>query len=76
MEKVVEICEKYDIPHVPILNTDYILPDTLEELQNYVEGENSKIDGLPKEGIVFYDKKTGQQYFKFVSPEFLIKYHN
>lgn len=76
MEKVVEICEKYDIPHVPILNTDYVLPDTLEELQNYVEGENSKIDGLPKEGIVFYDKKTGQQYFKFVSPEFLIKYHN
>ena len=76
MEKVVEICEKYDIPHVPILNTNYILPDTLEELQNYVEGENSKIDGLPKEGIVFYDKKTGQQYFKFVSPEFLIKYHN
>ena len=76
MEKVVEICEKYDIPHVPILNTNYVLPDTLEELQNYVEGENSKIDGLPKEGIVFYDKKTGQQYFKFVSPEFLIKYHN
>ena len=76
MEKVIEICEKYDIPHVPILNTNYVLPDTLEELQNYVEGENSKIDGLPKEGIVFYDKKTGQQYFKFVSPEFLIKYHN
>lgn len=76
MEKVVEICEKYDIPHVPILNTNYVLPDTLEELQNYVEGENSKIDSLPKEGIVFYDKKTGQQYFKFVSPEFLIKYHN
>ena len=75
MEKTVEICEKYDIPHVPILDTNYILPDTLEELQAFVEGEGSRIDGLPKEGIVFYDKKTGQQYFKFVSPEFLIKYH-
>ena len=75
MEKVVEICEKYDLPHVPILDTDYILPDTIEELQTYVEGEMSKIDNLPKEGIVFYDK-TGQNYFKFVSPNFLMKYHN
>ena len=54
---------------------NYILPDTLEELQNYVEGEMSRIDGKEKEGIVFYDKETGQQYFKFVSPNFLMKYH-
>lgn len=75
MEKTAEICEKYNLPHVPILNTNYILPDTLEELQSFVEEENSQIDGLPKEGIVFYDKVTGKQYFKFVSPEYLIKYH-
>ena len=75
MEKVVELCEKYDLPHVPILNDNYILPDTIEELQNYVEGEMSEIDGLEKEGIVFYDKATGTQYFKFVSPSFLMKYH-
>jgi hypothetical protein len=75
MNKVVELCEKYDLPHVPILNDNYILPDTIEELQNYVEGEMSKIDGLEKEGIVFYDKATGAQYFKFVSPNFLMKYH-
>ena len=75
MDKVIEICEKYNLPHVPILNDNYILPDTIEELQNYVESEGSKIDGLPKEGIVFYDKQTGQIYFKFVSPSFLMKYH-
>lgn len=75
MDKVVELCEKYDLPHVPILNDNYILPDTIEELQNYVEGEMSKIDGFEKEGIVFYDKATGAQYFKFVSPNFLMKYH-
>ena len=75
MDKVVELCEKYDLPHVPILNDNYILPDTIEELQDYVEGEMSKIDGLEKEGIVFYDKETGTQYFKFVSPNFLMKYH-
>ena len=75
MDKVVEICEKYNLPHVPIINDNFILPDTLEELQEYVEGQMSLIDGKEKEGIVFYDKATGQQYFKFVSPNFLLKYH-
>ena len=75
MEKVVELCEKYDLPHVPIIDNNYILPDTLEELQTYVESAPSAIDGLEKEGIVFYDKETGTQYFKFVSPLFLMKYH-
>ena len=76
MDKVVEICEKYEIPHVPIVDDNFIFPDTIEELQAYVEGESSKIDGKPREGIVFYDKATGQQYTKFVSPEFLLKFHN
>lgn len=75
MDKTIEICEKYDLPHVPIIDENYILPDTLDELKEYVEGQASLIDGLPKEGIVFYDKETGQQYFKFVSPDFLVKYH-
>ena len=75
MEKVVELCEKYDLPHVPIINNNYVLPDTLEELQTYVESAPSAIDRLEKEGIVFYDKETGTQYFKFVSPSFLMKYH-
>ena len=75
MYKVVEICEKYNLPHVPILDDNYILPDTIEELQNYVESKGSEIDNKEKEGIVFYDKQTGQTYFKFVSPSFLMKYH-
>lgn len=75
MEKVVKLCEKYDLPHVPIIDNNYILPDTIEELQTYVESASSSIDGLEKEGIVFYDKETGTQYFKFVSPSFLMKYH-
>lgn len=76
MDKVVEICEKYEIPHVPIIDDNFIFPDTLDELQKFVEGEGSRIDGKPREGIVFYDKATGQTYTKFVSPEFLIKFHS
>lgn len=76
MEKTVEICEKYGLPHVAIIDANYILPDTLEELQEFVEGGNSEIDGGMREGIVFYDKETGQQYFKFVSPNYLLTYHS
>lgn len=76
MDKVVDLCTKYDLPHVPIIDNNFIFPDTIEELQSYVESEKSQIDGKEKEGIVFYDKETGNLYTKFVSPEFLIKYHN
>lgn len=76
MDTVVEICEKYDLPHVAIIDDNYILPDTLDELQSFVESTPSAIDGQMKEGIVFYDKETGQEYFKFVSPNYLMKYHS
>lgn len=76
MDKTVEICEKYGLPHVHIVDDNYIFPDTIDELQAFVENEGSEIDGKMREGIVFYDKATGQQYFKFVSPEFLLKYHS
>ena len=75
MDKVVEIAEKYDIPHVPIVCDEYIFPNTIEEVQAFVEGAPSQIDGKPREGIVFYDKATGQTYTKFVSPEYLCHWH-
>jgi len=75
MNKVVEICTKYDLPHVPIIDYNYILPNTLNELQKFVEKYSSNLDDKEKEGIVFYDSKTGQRYFKFVSPNYLIRYH-
>ena len=76
MDKVIEITNKYKLPHVPIIDCHFIFPDTMEALQTYVESSPSMIDGLPREGIVFYDKATGQRYTKFVSPEFLMKYHS
>ena len=76
MYETVALCEKYGLPHVAIVDDNYILPDTIEELQEFVEGAPSEIDGGMREGIVFYDKKTGQQYFKFVSPNYLLSYHS
>lgn len=65
--------ESVFIPCVPIINTDFVLPATCEELLEIATGK-SQIDGLPREGIVFRDNK-GERSFKAVSNEFLIKYH-
>ena len=59
---------------VPVLDTNYKLLATCEELLAYAEGK-SMIDGQPREGIVFRDK-NGEESFKAVSNSFLEKYHN
>ena len=62
------------VPCVPILDVDFILPDTVEELLDIATG-NSAIDGKPREGIVFRSP-DGEKSFKAVSNEFLMKFHN
>lgn len=65
---------QYNIPWVPILDENYILPDTVEELRAFSHSEGSRIDGVIKEGIVFRSQ-NGSISFKCVDPEFLMKYH-
>lgn len=66
--------EMNGIPCVPIVAEFYTLPDTLEELREFVDSDTSVIDGEIREGIVFrsYD---GSRSFKCVSPTYLMKYH-
>ena len=61
------------IPCVPVVNDEYILPDTVDEILEYVKGQ-SVIDGGMREGLVFrsYD---GKKSFKAVSNDYLLKYH-
>lgn len=65
-------CNQQGLNFVPILATDYILPDTVEEVLEYAHGD-SKIGKTLREGIVFRSK-DGQQSFKAVDPLFLLKY--
>ena len=67
------ILEKYNIPTVPIIDANYIMPDTVDEVLTYADGE-SAIDGGMREGIVFRDM-NGDLSFKAVSNPFLLKYH-
>ena len=68
-----ELLKKYNIPCVPIIDDNFILPDTVDELLDYATGA-SVVDGKMREGIVFR-ALDGIQSFKAVSNEFLLKYH-
>ena len=72
--EMAEELKEYNVPTVPVLNHNYILPDTIEELREYVNSDTSKIDKKMREGIVFRSL-DGQRSFKCVSPEYLIKFH-
>ena len=70
------VLESYDVPCVPIVERHIVFTDkfaTLEDMLLWAEG-NSKVDGLPREGIVFRTT-DGQKSFKAVSNSFLLKYH-
>lgn len=66
-----EILKKYGIKWCPLVNAEYILPDTVNELLNHVTGK-SKLHDTLREGSVFrcYEKNIS---FKGVSPDFLIE---
>lgn len=66
--------EHYHVPCVPILDSAYKMPDTVEELREYVNGKPSIVNNKMKEGIVFRSL-DGVNSFKCVSPEYLLKYH-
>ena len=69
-----EILDSYNIPTVPILQTDFVLPDICDELL-VIAGGNSKIDNGMREGIVLRSEQNPQFSFKAVDNEFLLKYH-
>ena len=68
------VMDCYEVPTVPIIDTDFVIPNTCDELLKMADGE-SKIDGGMREGLVFRSL-DGTDSFKAVSNKFLLKYHN
>lgn len=66
------ICNQHGIKFVPIIATDYVLPDSVDDLLAYTHGK-SQIGETLREGIVFRSK-DGKNSFKAVDPQFLMKY--
>ena len=61
---------EYDIPFVPIIDKEYVLPDDFEEFKLSADGI-STISNVKREGFV-YRSYDGTQSFKNVSREFLL----
>lgn len=66
------VCENGGLKFVPIVDTNYILPDTVSEVLSYANGQSIVGDTL-REGIVFRSL-DGKNSFKAVDPLFLLKY--
>lgn len=75
VQEMIKVCERYSLPHVTVYDENYILPDTVEKVIEKVNETKSGIDGGDIEGFVIYSQ-DGQQNFKCVSPDYLLKYHN
>ena len=58
---------------VPILDTKYILPKTMEEIKVASEGKSVVNPDVMREGIVFRDP-TNDLSFKSVSRDYLLKH--
>lgn len=70
--QVAAVATEYNMKSVPLLATDYVLPDTIDELMEFATGESTLHNTL-REGIVIrsHDMNTS---FKCVSNEFLLKW--
>lgn len=70
--KAKDILTKYDIPFVPIIDENYILPDDFEEFKLSADGKSVINSNVRREGFV-YRSLDGKQSFKNVSREYLLK---
>ena len=67
------IVAHYGIQWVPILDVNFILPDTVDDLLDMATGK-SVFDEQLREGFVLRSQ-DGSKSFKAVSNDFLLKYH-
>ena len=72
-QEMVKFCYKYGLGTVPILDLDYILPDTVDNMLRYATGPSMLNPQVLREGVVVRSK-DGKQSFKAVSPEYLIRH--
>lgn len=69
-----KVMAEFGIPWVPIVDKEFVLPDTVDELLDIATGE-SVLDGGMREGLVFRSQ-DGIKSFKAVSNEFLLRFHS
>ena len=72
--EMANFCKEYGFKNVPIIDTEYYLPKEMEEMKLEADGFSAINPKVKREGFV-YRSIDGQQSFKNVSREYLLK-HN
>lgn len=72
--EMADFCKKHGLTSVPIIDTAYELPKTMEEMKLEADGYSELNPKVKREGFVYRDI-SGQKSFKNVSREYLLK-HN
>lgn len=72
--EMADFCKTHNLTSVPIIDTEYVLPKTMEEMKLEADGFSELNPKVKREGFV-YRSVDGQQSFKNVSREYLLK-HN
>lgn len=75
-----EFASNYGFDAVPILKTEYVLDNTVEELVELSKGTSKLNAGIQREGIIMRtlaeetDVELGRLSFKVVNPEYLLRF--
>jgi len=72
--EMAEFCKSNGLNNVPIIDTEYTTPDTMEEIKLEADGYSVLNPKVKREGFV-YRSMGGSESFKNVSREYLLK-HN
>lgn len=68
-----KLIESWDMKWVPILDTDYHMPDNMEDFKQYADGPSVVNPKVKREGVVIRNPKDDFS-FKNVSREYLLKH--
>ncbi len=71
-DSLYDVAERFGIKTVPVLDEDFNLPDTYEELLKYAEGKSMLNNQTEREGIVVRTQNK-EKSFKVISNKFLLK---
>lgn len=72
-EEMIAFCKKYDIKTVPILDTDFTLPETVGEMLDYSNGYSVFGNKINREGVIVRLLSDPTVSFKAKSPIYLDK---
>ena len=76
LEQMEEFCKKHNLPMVPILDRNFKLPSTVNEMVEYAKGKSVVNKNIEREGVVVRNiLENGEKIsFKSINQNFLLKY--